>query len=121
MSKSKPERISPFDVMALYLSLLVAAAVGQNGTYPHNAVSCERCHSAPNKFGSSVMTVQRTGFLIEGDFIMAPEGGIHHRSGESAQSSPSTKQLTGERVSLNRCRMASCWPRATITTRMLRA
>jgi hypothetical protein len=101
MSKSKPVRIFPFDVMALYLSLLVAAAVGQDNPYPHNAVSCERCHSAPNKFGSSAVTVQRTGFLIEGNFILAPEGGIHHRNGESAQSSASTKQLTGERVSLS--------------------
>jgi CxxC motif-containing protein (DUF1111 family) len=101
MSKSNPVSISPFGAMALYLSLLVAAAVGQDNPYPHNAVSCERCHSAPNKFGSSAMTVQRTGFLIEGNFILAPEGGIHHRNGESAQSAASTKQLAGERVSLN--------------------
>src|SRR5260370_34849756 len=68
---------------------------------PHNAVSCERCHSAPNKFGSSAMTMKRTGTLLGGRFIPASEGGIHHRNGESAQSSPSAKPIAGERVSLN--------------------
>jgi CxxC motif-containing protein (DUF1111 family) len=99
MSKNKPVRIYPFGAVVLYLSPLVAVAVGQDNPYPHNAVSCERCHSAPSKFGSSAMTVQRMGFLIEGNFILAPEGGIHHRNGESAQSAASTKQLAGERVS----------------------
>jgi CxxC motif-containing protein (DUF1111 family) len=42
----------------------------------------------------------RTGSLLDGKFIPASEGGIHHRNGESAQSSPSAKQISGQRVSL---------------------
>jgi CxxC motif-containing protein (DUF1111 family) len=43
------------------------------------------------------MTVQRMGVLLEGAFIPVPEGGIHHRKGESAQSS--AKEIIGDRVS----------------------
>jgi CxxC motif-containing protein (DUF1111 family) len=81
--------------------VLVTSAVCQADPYPHNAVSCERCHSVPTIFGGSSMTVQRKGSSVEGKIIPAPEGGIHHRSGESAKSSGSTYQITGDRVSLN--------------------
>jgi len=47
------------------------------------------------------MSVQRMGTFVDGRFVPASEGGIHHRNGESAESSPSTKQVAGERVSLN--------------------
>ena len=88
---------------ALLLTLLALPldAVGQYDTYPHNAVTCERCHNAPSKFGGSPMTVERVGNLSAKRFTPASEGGIHHRHGESAQSSDPTDHITGERVSLN--------------------
>jgi CxxC motif-containing protein (DUF1111 family) len=86
----------PVLVLALSLNMLCQA-----DPYPHNAATCERCHNVPTKFGRSSMTVQRRGASIEGKFVPAPEGGIHHRNGESAQSSDSANQITGERVSIN--------------------
>jgi CxxC motif-containing protein (DUF1111 family) len=83
-------------IIALSLNVLC-----QDDPYPHNATSCERCHSVPTKFGGSSMTVQRLGWSFAGRFVPVPEGGIHHRTGESAQSSPSGKQIIGERVSLS--------------------
>jgi len=47
------------------------------------------------------MTVQRKGSFVDGKFIAASEGGIHHRNGESAQSSALARQITGERVPLS--------------------
>ena len=47
------------------------------------------------------MTVQRVGNSSTGRFMPATEGGIHHRHGESAQSSGAAKEITGERISLN--------------------
>jgi CxxC motif-containing protein (DUF1111 family) len=47
------------------------------------------------------MTVQRMGISIEGRFFSSYEGGIHHRNGESAQSSASAKSITGDRVAVN--------------------
>jgi hypothetical protein len=97
-------RVHSFDdirTLCLYLLLLTSAAVGQDDPYPRNAVSCERCHSVPSKFGGSSMTVQRMGTLLEGKFIPAPEGRIHHRAGESAQSSALANQINGERISPN--------------------
>jgi CxxC motif-containing protein (DUF1111 family) len=76
-------------------------AIGQNISYPHNAVACDRCHSIPREFGSSSMIVQRQGVLSDGRFLPASEGGIHHRSGESASPRDQMKQVTGERVSLS--------------------
>jgi CxxC motif-containing protein (DUF1111 family) len=87
-------------VMVLVLAL-GAAALGQDYSYPHNAVNCERCHGVPMKFGSSSMTTQRIGNLLNGRFFPAAEGGIHHRNGESAEGSSSANQITGERASLN--------------------
>jgi hypothetical protein len=81
--------------------MLTALAAGQDYAYPHNAVNCERCHSVPTNFGSSSMTVQRVGTLLEGKFVPASEGGLHHRNGESAQNFNSSKQITGDRVSLS--------------------
>jgi len=43
----------------------------------------------------------RTGSLLHGKFIPAPEGGIHHRNGESAQGSGFANQIGGERISLS--------------------
>jgi len=74
---------------------------GQVDPYPHNAVTCERCHNTPSKFGGSPMMVERVGNSSTGKFAPASEGGIHHRHGESAQSSASANQVSGERVSLN--------------------
>jgi len=42
-----------------------------------------------------------TACQLEGRFIPAPEGGIHHRNGESAQCSPSANRVIGNRVSVN--------------------
>src|ERR1700732_1077594 len=94
-----PEAPTPLlyvSTLCLFLLALAPVAVGQ-GTYPHNAVNCERCHNVPTKFGGSSMTVQRMGASFEGRVTPASEGGIHHRSGESAQSSASGKQITSER------------------------
>jgi CxxC motif-containing protein (DUF1111 family) len=85
----------------LPLLVLTVAAIGQAGTYPHNSVNCEHCHSVPSKFGSSSMTIQRMGAWLDGKFVPAAEGGIHHRNGESAQNSASAKQITGDRISLS--------------------
>jgi len=76
-------------------------AHGQAQSYPHNAVACERCHTEPVKFGASAMTVVRKGFSFQGAFSPSPEGGIHHRNGESAQTSTTGKEIAGERVSLS--------------------
>jgi hypothetical protein len=59
----------------LLLMVLTCGATGQDDPYPHNSVTCERCHSAPSKFGGSSMTVQRMGASSEGKFLPAPEGG----------------------------------------------
>jgi CxxC motif-containing protein (DUF1111 family) len=89
------EGLSPF-VIAVVCSAL---AVGQSDPYPHNAVTCEHCHNVPSKFGSSPITVQRVGSSSSGEFAPASEGGIHHRRGESAQSSAPGNQVSAERVS----------------------
>jgi CxxC motif-containing protein (DUF1111 family) len=47
------------------------------------------------------MTVQRMGVSIGGAFSPSSEGGIHHRSGESAQSSVPAKLITGDRIALS--------------------
>ncbi len=47
------------------------------------------------------MTIARVGNLSAGEFAPAAEGGIHHRHGESAQSSAFANQINGERISLN--------------------
>jgi hypothetical protein len=59
----------------LLLMVLTCGATGQDDPYPHNSVTCERCHSAPSKFGGSSMTVQRMGASSEGKFLPASEGG----------------------------------------------
>jgi hypothetical protein len=88
-------------MFCLSLLTLTAGSFAQSSPYPHNAVSCERCHSVPTEFGASVMTVQRVGVSFDGKFVPAFEGGIHHRNGESAQSSASANQIGGERISLS--------------------
>jgi CxxC motif-containing protein (DUF1111 family) len=47
------------------------------------------------------MMVQRVGSLSMGKFAPASEGGIHHRHGESAQSSESASRISGDRVSIS--------------------
>ncbi len=84
-----------------FLTVLTLNMLCQETPYPHNAVSCERCHSLPTKFGASSMTVQRTGVWSAGKFVQTTEGGLHHRNGESSRTLNSAKQITGERVSLN--------------------
>lgn len=85
----------------LIVAILLLGAAAQDDLYPHNAVTCERCHNESTKFGSSSITVQRIGVSCGRRFLPASEGGIHHRDGESAQSSALTSQISGERVSLN--------------------
>jgi hypothetical protein len=87
-------------MLFLSLIMLTAPVAAQLDPYPHNAINCERCHSLPTKFGGSSMTVQRKGALLVGGlFVPASEGGLHHRSGESAENSVPANQITGERVS----------------------
>jgi len=81
--------------------VLPLVAIGQADSYPHNAVICERCHNTPSQFGGSSMTVERVGNSSIDTFVPAEEGGIHHRHGESAESSGSANRVTGERVSLS--------------------
>ena len=85
----------------LFTLALSCGALCEDDPYPHNAVSCERCHSVPTEFGGSSMTVQRIGTTAVGEFVPASEGGIHHRNGESAQSSTAARQISGDRVSLS--------------------
>jgi CxxC motif-containing protein (DUF1111 family) len=93
-----PQQKASSCLIAIVCSILAA---GQVDPYPHNAVTCERCHSVPSKFGGSPMTVKRVGSSFTGKFSPASEGGIHHRHGESARSSASVNQVSGERISLN--------------------
>jgi len=88
-------------MLPFFLLLLAAESFGQSSPYPHNAVSCERCHSVPMEFGASAMTVQRIGVSSEGKFLPASEGGIHHRNGESIQSGCVENRITSQRIALN--------------------
>ena len=88
-------------VLGLFLFGMSLTAHTQSDTYPHNAASCDRCHSVPIKFGGSSMTVHRIGEIAAGRFMPAAEGGIHHRNGESSHILASANHIIGERVSLN--------------------
>jgi hypothetical protein len=91
-------------LLAVGFVVLVRAtgSLGQSDPYPHNAISCERCHRVPTEFGVSALTVQRIGMSFEGRFVPASEGGIHHRNGESIQSAALPEaRITGERIALN--------------------
>jgi CxxC motif-containing protein (DUF1111 family) len=88
----------PSAALILFLSF---SAVAQEDPYPRNAVTCERCHDVPLVFGTSPMTVERRGQWLNGKFVPTTEGGIHHRNGESAQSTASRNQTSGERISLS--------------------
>jgi CxxC motif-containing protein (DUF1111 family) len=81
--------------------LFPTTVIGQVLAYPHNAVTCERCHNEPVTFGASPMTVERKGRLLNDSFVPAFEGGIHHRNGESAQAPAAGKDISGDRVSLS--------------------
>jgi CxxC motif-containing protein (DUF1111 family) len=84
--------------LLLAVSLQVSA---QDSFYPHNAVTCERCHNEPEIFGGGPMIVERKGRLLNGRFVPSFEGGIHHRNGESAQALTAEKAIGGDRVSLS--------------------
>ena len=83
------------------LPMLVPTVLAQVEVYPHNSVSCARCHSEPSKFGASSMRVQRKGRSLQGIFFPFAEGGIHHRDGESAQDPAVGKEIKSDRVSVN--------------------
>ncbi len=89
--------ISP---LIFVLLLTPVQILSQADLYPHNAVTCYRCHNEPSEFGSSSMTVLRQGQLLHGTFILSAEGGIHHRNGERSPAFASGKEIRGERVSL---------------------
>src|SRR5256885_16529812 len=72
---------------------------GTDPLYPSNATSCDQCHSVPAKFGSSRLTVQRTGNFSKGRFVPGSQGGIRHRNGEPSQTH--TTEITVEIVSLS--------------------
>jgi len=80
-------------------AVLLCHATAQTTNYPSNATSCDQCHSVPSNFGSSRLTVQRTGSFSEGRFIPGLEGGIRHRHGEFHQAREG--EITGERVSIS--------------------
>jgi cytochrome c553 len=88
-------------IFCLALLPLTTGPLGQSASYPHNAVTCTRCHNDPTEFGASAMSVRRVGASFEGRFIPTSEGGIHHRNGESVGSNTSEKVITGERIALN--------------------
>jgi CxxC motif-containing protein (DUF1111 family) len=93
------------EAATLFLTFLLfvarSQAWSQADLYPHNAVTCDRCHNEPSEFGSSSMTVLRRGQLFRGIFISSAEGGIHHRNGERSPVFASGKEIRGERVSLS--------------------
>jgi hypothetical protein len=47
------------------------------------------------------MTVERMGQWLDGKFVPTSEGGIHNRNGESAQTTASGNQISGDRISLS--------------------
>jgi CxxC motif-containing protein (DUF1111 family) len=95
------KKLSQGFILNLLLLWAPTLAHSQTSNYPRNSASCEHCHSLPSKFGSSSVIVQRMGRSFEGRFVPASEGGIHHRTGESAQSSTSANGVIGERVSVS--------------------
>jgi hypothetical protein len=96
-----PSQIAFTTIFAVLICFPILS-LGQVDSYPHNAVTCERCHNIPSTFGGSSMAVERIGTSSAAGIVPAKEGGIHHRHGESAQNSASpSNQISGERVSLN--------------------
>jgi CxxC motif-containing protein (DUF1111 family) len=101
------------------LFYLGPSATSQDLSFPHNATSCDHCHALPAKFGSSPMTVQRVGSVVNDRFVPGPEGGIAHRYGGTAgagqpvtppgssrsysvtPSQATDGQITGDRVTLS--------------------
>lgn len=83
----------------MFVAAFQLPGYAQDGLYPHNAATCERCHNEPARFGSSTMIVRRVGSWRDGKFVPATEGGIHHRNGESAESSSAT-QIVGDRIAV---------------------
>jgi hypothetical protein len=84
--------------LLLVLTGSAAAVLAQND-FPRNAASCEQCHFAPARLGSSRLTVERIGTVANGKFFPDPEGGVHHRNGELKKGTES--QVAGERVSIS--------------------
>src|SRR5437899_4076978 len=93
------------ELLAITMRLVLLVACGflplWAQSYPRNATTCDQCHSAPTKFGSSRLTVQRVGSSINGKFVPGVEGGVLHRIAASKTDSPVSNQLLGDRVALN--------------------
>ncbi len=91
--------------MSIRLALIIVLstiALRAQSSYPHNAASCEQCHSVPAKFGSSRITVQRNGAFDYGKFVPAAEGGIRHRVRETqAPLKEGSDPVASDRVALN--------------------
>ena len=91
-------------ILVLLLAPILAThptPIQAQSSYPYNATSCEQCHSVPSTFGSSKLTVQRTGTLSHGQYVPGAEGGIRHRVRTSANQPAIADQVAGQRVSLN--------------------
>lgn len=95
--------IGSYRYFLFFLALCASrnSSVAQGDAYPHNAITCERCHSVPREFGSSSKTVQRVGRRSRDQFAPVAEGGVRHRLGESFENASANQQVTGNRVSLN--------------------
>lgn len=78
-----------------------AVVVLAQSAYPRNAASCEQCHFAPSRFGSSRLTVERLGRLADGKFSPDPEGGVRHRTGELKKFIATENQIAGARVTIS--------------------
>jgi CxxC motif-containing protein (DUF1111 family) len=85
--------------MVLFMWGAMVAASAQ--PIPRNASSCEQCHFAPFRLGSSQVTVERLGEISSGKFSPGPEGGIRHRTDELKKFITANDLITGERVTLS--------------------
>ncbi|MGC2473180.1 MAG: di-heme oxidoredictase family protein [Candidatus Sulfotelmatobacter sp.] len=99
MLKSMKDGLWLSGKVACFFAFLFCHAAAQTPIYPSNATSCDQCHSVPAKFGSSHLTVQRTGDFSEGKFIPGSQGGIRHRHGGPSQTREG--EIAGERVSIS--------------------
>jgi Di-haem oxidoreductase, putative peroxidase len=84
----------------IYLSLFMPLPVLAQ-SFPHNAAKCEDCHALPSKFGTSPLTVQRTGISGPQRFVPSPEGGIHHKFNSSDRGRSMGVIITGDRVTFS--------------------
>jgi CxxC motif-containing protein (DUF1111 family) len=96
-----PQRLARYLKLAFLLGTVVPPQLISAQEYPHNAVSCQECHSAPTAFGSSLVSVERAGTEEEGVFVPAIEGGIHHRIGSAKGARRGKTVLLGERITIS--------------------